>query len=169
MSKEGPLWPEGLRKERKLPPVENQRAKTLTEGVSVPVAKELNLSKAGVEPVQQPVGATLDAKEQADQNEKERLQKLFASSLSKVIEDKSDERFSEKWYLRRQLSPYLDEYPFLAEDIPTLTKLRDFLNTPQAPAINYALGVFDAWDPEAEQRRDLQIRQILSEAKRRHS
>jgi hypothetical protein len=74
--------------------------------------------------------------EQEEKKEKERLQELFASSLSEIVEDKSDERFSEKWYLRRQLSPYLDEYPFLAEDIPTLRKLRDFLNTPQAPAIN---------------------------------
>jgi hypothetical protein len=107
--------------------------------------------------------------EQAEQKEKERLQKLLASSLSEIVEDKSEERFSEKWYLSRKLSPYLDEYPFLAEDIPTLTELRDFLNTPQAPAINYALGVFDAWDPDIDQRIDRQIRQILSEAQRRHS
>jgi hypothetical protein len=102
--------------------------------------------------------------EQEQQKEKERLQERLASSLSEIVEDKSDERFSEKWLLRQQLSPYLDEYPFLAEDIPTLTKLRDFLNTPQAPAINYAFGVFDAWNPDSDQQADLQIRQIISEA-----
>ena len=107
--------------------------------------------------------------QQEEQKEKERLQELFASSLSEIVEDKSDERFSEKWLLRQQLSPYLDEFPFLAEDIPALTKLRDLLNTPLESNINYAFGVFDAWDSDAEQRRELQIRQILSEAKRRHS
>jgi hypothetical protein len=45
MSKEGPkapLWPEGISKVR---PVENQRAKALTEGVAVPVAKEPSLAE----------------------------------------------------------------------------------------------------------------------------
>jgi hypothetical protein len=37
-----PLWPEGISKVR---PVENQRAKALTEGVSVPVAKEPSLAE----------------------------------------------------------------------------------------------------------------------------
>ena len=161
-----PLWPEGISKVR---PVENQRREALPKGVSTPVAKQPELSKPGEQLAKQPAGAALETKDQEEQKQKERLQELFASSLSKVVEDKSDERFSEKWYLRHELSPYLDEFPSLAEDIPTLTKLRDFLNTPQPPAINYALGVLDAWDPEADQRRDHQIRQILSEAKRRQS
>jgi hypothetical protein len=48
MSKEGPsapLWPEGLRNRLKLPPVENQRATTLTEDVAVPVAREPSLAE----------------------------------------------------------------------------------------------------------------------------
>jgi hypothetical protein len=40
-----PLWPEGLRKELKLRPVENQKPKALTEGVAVPVAKEPSLAE----------------------------------------------------------------------------------------------------------------------------
>jgi hypothetical protein len=175
MSKEGPkapLWPEGLSKVR---PVGKQKPEAQAKGVSSRVAKRPELSKPGEQPakpsqfnpVEQQAAERLGKplpKGQEEQKEKERLQQLFASSLSKVVEDKSDERFSEKWYLRRQLSPYVDEYPFLAEDIPTLKQLRDVLNTPQASAINYAFGVFDVWDPEADQRRDRQIRQILSEA-----
>jgi hypothetical protein len=40
-----PLWPEGLRKGRNLPPVENQRTEALQKGVSVPVAKEPSLAE----------------------------------------------------------------------------------------------------------------------------
>jgi hypothetical protein len=59
-----PLWPEGLRKERKLPPVENQQPKALTEGAAVPVAKQLELSKPGEQPAQQPGGASPEANEE---------------------------------------------------------------------------------------------------------
>jgi hypothetical protein len=45
-----PLWPEGLRKELKLPPVENQRKEALPKGVSTPVAKQPELRKPGDKP-----------------------------------------------------------------------------------------------------------------------
>jgi hypothetical protein len=53
-----PLWPEGISKVR---PVENQRAKALREGVSVPVAKEPELRKPGEQPVHQPGGTPPEA------------------------------------------------------------------------------------------------------------
>jgi hypothetical protein len=69
MSKEGPkapLWPEGISKVR---PVENQRAKTLREGVAVPVVKEPSLAEqkdrerlSKPPPLERPVQAQSESK-----------------------------------------------------------------------------------------------------------
>lgn len=103
--------------------------------------------------------------------DQDRIREMFEASLSRVVEDTSDARYSEKWYLRRKLSPYLCEYPFLAEDIQTLTQLRaDLFLKPgnsEEKRLGYAAGVFDAgpsWT-ELKREQDGRIRSILEEAK----
>ena len=52
--------------------------------------------------------------------------------------------FSERSFLRRTLSPYLEEYPFLPEDIDTLRKLRNNFKKPVVPLKDMAnAGVYD--------------------------
>ena len=89
-----------------------------------------------------------------------------AADLSDLFDAVEPEVFSEAWFLREVLSPYLDEYPFLREDLVVLARPRDTLNTPlDIPKEFYATGIYSAGDAWAEAERDRQIREILEKAK----
>ena len=89
--------------------------------------------------------------------------------LTEIFSDGEVERFSEAWSLRRIISPYLDEYPFLAGDIATVQQIRDKISHPLIPPQNmYATGTFDIFTSWAVEERDRQIRTILNQAKIRH-
>jgi len=86
------------------------------------------------------------------------------------VAEECAEPFSEREFLRTELSPYLDEYPFLHEDIETLKQLRDTLRSPlPTPERFLVTGSYDAGYEWIEQERDRQIRAILDRAKVRRS
>ena len=90
------------------------------------------------------------------------LNERFERTLSEVFPDDTGERFSDKWFLRQSLSPYLDEYLILAHDPVTIRELQALLETPlEFPKGIFAGGVFGAECLWADGIRDQQIRSVL--------